>query len=155
MAVSIPLLRIELLGDATHQADPMNLGYAALVVIGAHNAVADLMNTARAGYTVNTYQISGDKLFKCIVYSEIPASNTRAYSYLEMACVQKVVDLSDVAAPDGGAQVRAGLATLFPSNTATYANVFAAQRRDGSRSEVLFGAGTRVSAADISAALAG
>lgn len=130
-------------------ADPRTYGYAPNIVSGAHNILADMLNEIRVAIQIDTRQISSAKFSGLIVLTEYEALSAARRNYLDMVMSAPTVDLTT------GSPTVTALTTMFGAATTTRANVVAAQKRAGSRGEELFGLNTRITADDVSMALAG
>ena len=141
MAIDYAALKTEI------QNDPAGLGYAPFVAEGADNAIAGLLNAIITGNKVNTGSLTSDKLKQCITQADYAGLTTAQRSWLDFISQAPNIDLNNTT-------VAGGLNTLFPSGTSRN-NVIAAQQRDGSRAEKLFGAGTFITDLDVAKALRG
>jgi hypothetical protein len=142
MTINYAALRTEI------QTDPTSRGYAPFVATGSDNGVADLLNVAIVNNKVDTMRVSTDAFVNCVVYTEFIALTTQQRDWLKFITGPNVIDMNKTT-------IKTGLTTIFGAATTTRANVIAAQQRDGSRAETLFGVGVYISAEDVATALRG
>lgn len=143
MAVDLTALATEI------NTDPASLGLVALKNAGSDQAIADALNLVRAGagFVVNRTDISARELMGAVVNTEYLALDTGHQNLWQTLLITAPVDASNT-------QTRTTVAAIFSSGTTTRANLVALSTRQGSRAEVLWGAGTVVRAIDVSRALA-
>jgi hypothetical protein len=140
MAIDHVALKTEL------QTDPGSLGYAAHITAGNDSALAELLNRTRAAINIDRDVIPTREIFEAIVPAEWGLT-----SPIERERVSMILSLGEV--DMRGTNTRAALGGAFGAGTTTRANFQALQQRRGSRAEMLFGAGERVSHVDVGIAL--
>lgn len=124
------------------QSDPTGVGYAAPVAAGADGAVADLLNAAGAGVAYSIYRKS---VGIHEIIAAIDATNFGSLAALQVAKLQLLfAGTGNLDATD--ANTRAIATGIFTGMTATLTNLAALVKRQGSRAEVLWGDGARVTA---------
>ncbi len=135
--------------------DPENLGYAALVAAGSDSGLVDLLNAVGSGsaYVVTVTTLTKDQalvattpiVFAITRASILPDANIIAYwsSMLDHLRAADQIDVPTVAALLDGA---------IADGVLTQDQVTAATTRQGSRAEVLFGAGTVITDTDVAIA---
>jgi hypothetical protein len=125
--------------------DPMALGLTAAMTAGNFQQVANLLNAVGAGanYVINVTSLLPSKVFSAIVQTELAA-----LAQLQLSQLQLVLGLDIINPQD--ANTRTILGSIFPSGSATRTALLALATRQGSRAEVLGGAGTVVAATDVS-----
>jgi hypothetical protein len=128
----------------TLRAEIETATYATNRNAGADNALADQLNAIVVNNKVNTGLIPSYQFGGLIVGSEYTAKTVSQQNYIQMLMVAPNIDINN-------ANIAAGLSAIFPTGTSR-ANIIAAQQRDGSRAETLFGAGTFISTDDITKA---
>lgn len=138
MAIDYTALRSEI------ENDPNSRGYAQYRTSGADNQIVALLNAVLVGNKINTGLIQSYLFGGLIVGSEYTAKTVSQQNYIQMLMVAPYIDINN-------ANIAAGLSAIFPSGTSR-ANIIAAQQRDGSRAETLFGAGTFISDSDVARA---
>lgn len=145
MAMTTAALRSEI------QTDPAGVGYAPAAASGADGAVADLLNAAGVGVG---YSIFRKSVGVHEVIGAIDSANFASLTALQLAKLQLLfAGTADVDATDLNTR---NIATgIFTGMAATLANLAVLVKRQGSRAEVLWGDGTRVSADDVGHALRG
>lgn len=150
--------------------DPRAYGYAAHVLIGNDQAVADLLNLVRTGsnggpaITIRRVDVGSQEICEAIRvpdYTALPANpnasqlsqERRFLSWMEaLVNAPRVRLLND----DGSdTPVMANFADMFGAATGTRQRLVALASRNGSRAEELFGRGTVMTAADVAKALRG
>jgi hypothetical protein len=130
------------------QNDPTSRGYAPFVEAGSDTGVADLLNVIITGNKVNTMRITSDQLVNCVVHTEYIALTAAQRLWIDFITGPDRIDLNNTV-------IKNGLTALFAAGSGTRTNVLAAQQRDGSRAETLFGVGTYISVDDVATALRG
>jgi hypothetical protein len=149
------------------QNDPQTLGYAAFLVSGQDNAIADVLNAPRDGVTpfngvlgtavvVQRADISSAEVLEAVDVRDFPATVNGvanlglATSWFESVTQQRMIRLTN---DDGNdTLVLANLKRLLGNTQGSQVRLVAASKRAGSRAEKLFGTGTFISQADIAAA---
>lgn len=145
MAMTFAALKTEI------QTDPAGVGYASAVASGADGAVADLINTVRAGAA---YSIFKSSVPIAALVANIDSTNFAALTALQLAKLQLLfagsasLDATDL-------NTRNIVTGVFTGMAATLANLTILVKRQGSRAEVLWGDGTRITADDVAHALRG
>jgi hypothetical protein len=132
------------------QQDADALGYAASVVAGNDQAVADALNLVRAGAT---FQVSREPISTAFFLSNVAPAEFLALTAVKLAQLQCIVAAQSVDINDASTQ--AMLVGIFGNPSATRTAIIAILKRQGSRAEALFGRGAVVSASDVSKALRG
>jgi hypothetical protein len=128
--------------------DPAGVGYAAPYAAGNDDGVAALLNAVGAGAAYSVYKKSVP--VRDLVAS-IDPTNFAALTALQLAKLQLLftgaatLDASD-------ANTRTIVQGVFSGMAATLTNFAVLVKRQGSRAEVLWGDGARVSADDVSKA---
>lgn len=128
--------------------DPTALGYAPLLTSGDQSGIATLMNTIKPGgaFQVNNEPVSPSQVALEITPADFQAMTSTQQSQLALLFVIPSLDLSD-------ANIFANLSACFPNAGETITNLSVLKKRQGTRGEVLFGNGERITANDISTAL--
>lgn len=139
---TIAALRAELL------TDPAQLGYAGAVSEGDQNELVLLVNMARAGggYQVNRAPVTPSEVFASIDSDDFLTLTTTDLARLQVILTVPRIDLS-------AGRIRAMVANVFQTGSATRQELAALQMREGSRAEVLWGAGKIVTLNEIDQAL--
>lgn len=127
--------------------DPTSLGLVALRDAGSDQALADALNLPRAGITVNRNDLSGRELLNAVVLSEYTALTQANRDLWQALLTIAPLDATDT-------QTRTTVGAIFAAGTTTRTNLVALSTRPGSRAEQLWGTGTRITALDVSRALA-
>lgn len=143
MGVNITTLRNELL------TDPRDIGYAALISPNRQDAdLADAVNLVRPGgnYQINREPVQPKDIIKAIDPLDFAAISPTQSQALSLLFSTMVLDLSD-------SNTKTNLLANLPALGTTKSALTALAKRQGSRSEVLFGNGVSVTASDIAAAL--
>lgn len=136
--------------------DPTNRGYAAAYNIGDDTTTAGLINASIVGAAVKRTDVTPAELLEAIDPRDIPASiNNMANNVAVGAWLESVLQTPKIRlATDAGQNtlIRQTLNRILGdvNGSQTRLNVLAV--RDGSRAEVLWGANTVISSADVSAA---
>ena len=134
MAVSLPVLKTEI------QTDPQGYNYT-----GSNLEIANALNLVRAAEIVTRKTVSAEELQTSVVIAE----------YIALTDIERTGwnSILIVAAPNGmdvsNAALRNQIAAIWGAGTTTRANLIALQTRTGTRAEVLFGEGTRISDYDV------
>lgn len=144
MTIVLATLKNELL------TDPKGYGYAA---VANADTLADMLNLVRATEQVPQSSLKSSDIFQAIVPTEWSAMVTTLAKFQYLQILVEVgsgtgrIDLSN-------GNVKAALDLIFPSGSSplTNAALHALYLRNGSRAETLFGVGTVVTGADVSAA---
>jgi hypothetical protein len=126
----------------TLRAEIETAPYAADRQSGADSLIADKLNAVSSTDRINTGSLTTDQLKACVTltdYTGLQASNRQ---WLDFISVAQFIDLNNTV-------IAGGLNTLFAAGSASRANILAAQKRDGSRAETLFGAGTYITIDDV------
>lgn len=142
MPVILSALRTELL------TDPRSLGYSTAVTQGDHNTLVDLINRSAASHSVSMGTVTSINLQQVVVASE--------YAVLsggQRDLWNAVLTAATGGVPISNAAIRAQVAVVWSAGTTTRANLLALDTRTGTRAEVLFGEGMRVTSTDIQKAL--
>lgn len=144
MAITSAALKTEL------QTDPAALGYAALIAAGADQGCADALNLLRAGasFSVQLPTITSLDVQSCLDPTEFAALSATALSQLNVMLSGGTVNVA-------AANVRTILGAIFPGGGPTRTAIIAIVKRQGSRAEVLGGAGTIITHQDVAKALRG
>lgn len=124
--------------------DPTGIGLVSPYNAGQDGAVADALNLVRA-VSVTRLFVSSYEVLQNIVPSEWTALAAGPKQQLQTLLACPTLDASN-------ANVRSWFTTIFGAGTQTRTNLAALQTRNGSRAEVLWGEGARISAADVAAA---
>lgn len=142
MAINYAALKAEIAGD------PNAYGYATPYNAGADQAVADMLNVVRAGVTVRRKDIASQEVLEAMLHSDF-ATNPPALlvAWFESATQQQNLRLEDDAGVATNVLTNLRQCTTNGSASRTRLNNIA--KRDGSRAEQLFGAGTFIAANDI------
>jgi len=162
MAVNLAQLKTEL------NTDPAALGYAAPRNAGAHGILASILNTVRAGQTIQRVDVSAKEIVEAINVADMkpfatPATPTNQELSFErrylawfatlpaMGNVRLMLDDGTTLTPVG-----ANLDAMFPASpgSATRTRIIALMSKPPTRAEQLFGAGTVVTTDQVSMALA-
>lgn len=118
-------------------ADPLALGYAPLLAVGADGTIADLLNAVNQSIEIERGVIPS--------YEIINATTPADWAALSAAEKQRYQTLTGASQVDtANANVRAAFQAMFAAGTATRTALIALLTRKGSRAEQLFGAGTVV-----------
>ena len=143
----MPFTQAQLATELT--TDPSSLGYAALIAAGSDQALADALNLARAGapFVVHRNDIQARELMAAVVLAEYTALSQAPRDLWQALLTTAPLDAGDT-------NTRTNVGTVFGAGTATRTALTALADRQGSRAEVLWGVGTRVSALDVSRTLA-
>jgi hypothetical protein len=112
---------------------------------GDDTGVATALNLVRVGNKVNTGSIPVNQFVKIFVGAEYVTLSQAARDYLQLLTAGGSINMQDTA-------VITNLSTLFGAGTTTRANFIAAQQRDGSWGESLFGVGNYITDYDIGVA---
>jgi hypothetical protein len=139
MAINYTTLRNEI------ENDPTNLGYAADRLSGADSLIADKLNAVSSANRINTGSLTTDQLKACVTLSDYTGLQASNRQWLDFISVAQFIDLNNTV-------IAGGLNTLFTAGSTSRNNIIAAQKRDGSRAETLFGAGTYISIDDVAKA---
>lgn len=130
------------------QNDPQSIGYAAYVSAGNDVMVATLLNQIRAG---GAYQI-----YRGVIDSYEVINNTAPseWSALTAAEKQRYQTITGAAKVDtANINVRSNFVSMFSGGSLTRTSLSNMAQRQGSRAEILWGAGITVSSNDIARAL--
>jgi hypothetical protein len=128
--------------------DPSTLGLVALKTAGSDQAIADALNLVRATITgINRNDISAKELMAAVVLAEYTALTQANRDLWQALLTIAPLDAQDT-------QTRTTVGAIFGTGTTTRTNLQALASRTGSRAEQLWGTGTRVTALDVSRALA-
>lgn len=132
--------------------DPAAMGYAASVTAGADGDIAAKLNAVGAGapFVVNREPISVGVFTALLDLTEFATLTQAQRDWLRMLVAASTIDINN-------AVIKAALNGLFTQAAfpTTRARLIAALTRQGSRAEVLWGAGTIITAADVARALRG
>jgi hypothetical protein len=144
MTITPSLLKTEI------QQDPKGLGLAPLVAAGNDQGIADLLNSFASSGTCTAFRnnIQVNEIIAAIQPADFAALSVLQLTQLQTITGQAVFDAT-------GANARTSLLNIFAGMTTTVAALTALASRVSSRAEVLFGAGTVISAGDVSFALRG
>lgn len=131
------------------QTDPTAQGYAALVSAGNRLGIANKLNAINAVNQVKRVDIRASEILEAIdVADVITSANAVAVSWFESATQQATLRLT---ADDGqDTRILKNIKSLFLANGAAGANPQTRARlnaialRDGSRAELLWGAGIKI-----------
>lgn len=137
-------------------SDPAGKGYASPKAVGSDAGIAALLNQAGSGanFQVNTPPITAAQMLRAIDPAEFKALPADEKVQLQILCSSGSIDLQD-------ANTIAILRNIFPAALSggvpaaptTRAAVIALVKRNGSRAEFRFGAGTLISPSDVAIAL--
>lgn len=124
--------------------DPKGLGLNALYANGQDQDVADALNVIHAGgdYQINNEPVSKEQVVKAITGADFAAMNALDFTKLMVLFLMGEIDLSNAA-------TQTLLASVFPPGGGTRTNLVQLAKRQGTRGEVLFGNGVRVSASEV------
>ena len=144
MTITPSLLKTEI------QQDPKGLGLAPLVAVGNDQGITDLLNSLTGPGTGTTLRnnIQANEIIGAIQPADFAALSALQLAQLQTVAAQGVFDATSVNA-------KTILLNIFTGMTTTVAALTALASRVSSRAEVLFGAGTVISANDVSFALRG
>jgi hypothetical protein len=144
--------------------DPNGYGLVALRDAGNAQGIADALNLVRTGanggpaITVRRSDITPEELLDAIDVRDFPASpagvnnQTLTGSWLESVLQFQRIPLQNADGTNN--RIRTNLNRLLGDTNGSQARLTQLSRRQGSRAEQLFGAGTRVAHGDVSDALA-
>lgn len=127
--------------------DPQGLGYAPLYANGQDQDLADVLNVVRVGgaFQINNEPVSKEAVVKAITGADFAAMTSLDFTKLLVLFLMGEIDLANNA-------TQMLLASVFPASGGTRTNLIALSKRQGTRGEVLFGNGVRISASDIAIA---
>ena len=140
--LTLSALRTELL------TDPTGIGYSTAVTQGDHNTLVTLVNREAASYAVSIGTVAAIDLQSVVVASEyavISGGQRDLWNAILAAAVNGV--------PISNTVIRGQVAQVWSAGTTTRTNLLALDTRTGTRAEVLFGEGVRVTATDVQKAL--
>ncbi len=145
MAIDLVALKSEL------TADPLTLGYAPFVSGGNDTALVGLLNAVGAGAN---FAIFNPSIGLATLIANIAPADFAALTALQLQQLQLLLAVGQLDLTQSN--IRAIVTAIFAgSTTATKNAMTALAKRQGSRCEVLFGAGSSVSTRDIAVALRG
>ena len=122
--------------------DPASLGYAPFMASGNNTALVALLNETHAADQVSRGLIPSHEIIEATVAVDWAAlTDPQQRQYMAITGAGQV-NASAV-------NVRDAFLAMFAGGTATRANLAALEARDGSRVEVLFGAGSVASLFDV------
>lgn len=141
MAVNHASLRAEI------DSDPNAHGYAAHVATGNDAQLASLLNEPRAGAAFEFWRsdILPSEINAAITWSELKARTQPERDMYGAIIGAEKIDATK-------ATIRQAFADIFPAGSASRDALTALAKRQGSRAEKLFGAGTVVSPTDVARA---
>ena len=122
--------------------DPLSLGYTGQ----SDQATANLMNASRAGQTVTLSTCTPAGLWEAITPSDWAAATAAQQGDIKTLLTLPAVTFA-------GAHTAAVLSAAFGPATQTTSNINGLKTRQGSRAEVLFGAGMAVNNAQVAYAM--
>lgn len=133
--------------------DPLTLGYGAIVAKGDDASVATVLNASLTAAVPNSAQFRSNvtpaEVIDAIAPADFTAATALQVAKLQLILLPGVVDCTK-------ANVRGALQGLFAAaSQATKNALIAVVSRQGSRAEMLFGAGVVATASDVSFALRG
>lgn len=126
--------------------DPESLGYAFLITDGNDQGIADLLNAVSS-----SWPIERDLIEAYEVIDATDAGDWTALTAAERVRYQTITGAGQINVKS--TNVRAAFGAMFGAGTTTRANLLALQSRNGSRAEILFGSGTRITHTDVAIAL--
>ena len=140
--LTLSALRTELL------TDPTGIGYSTAVTRADHNTLVDLVNRSAASYVVSIGTVTAINLQSVVVASEyaVLSGGQRDLWNAVLTAATGGVPISNTA-------IRAQVAVVWSAGTTTRSNLLALDTRTGTRAEVLFGEGVRVTSTDVQKAL--
>lgn len=144
MTINPSLLKTEI------QQDPKALGFASLVAAGNDQGIADLLNGLSGPGTGSAFR---DNIQPKEILAALQPADFAALTALQLAQLQAITGQGVVDATS--ANGRAIYLNIFAGMTNSITALTALTSRVSSRAEALFGAGTVISAGDVSFALRG
>ncbi len=142
MSLTLSGLRTEFL------TDPRSLGYSTAVTQGDHNRLVYLINTTAASHSVSMGTVTTIAMQSVVVASEYAVLSNGQRDLWNAVLVAAVNGV-----PISNTVIRNQVAFVWSAGTTTRANLLALDTRTGTRAEVLFGEGIRVTATDVQKAL--
>lgn len=132
------------------EKDPAGLGYKAFNDKGSDQQIADLLNLPRAGNTFETQRssVTVNEFVAALDPGEFLSMAGENLQRLQVVLLASAIQIND-------SNTFVILEKIFQGQTATLSALTALQKREGSRAEVLFGAGVVATVNDISKALRG
>jgi hypothetical protein len=121
------------------ETDPLGLGYDA-----DDPHCAELLNEVNGDYSIDREAVDGQELQMAVVINEYAA-----LSDIQRMGWQAIISAGSGIIAVSDARVKAQIAAIWGPGTTTRANLILLQTRSGSRAEVLFGSGVRVSHLDV------
>ena len=131
-------------------ADPTGLGYAAFTNAGNDQGVVTLINAVGVS---GSFQVPREPIPTAMFIANMDPTEFAALTNVQLLRLQII--LSGGTVDINGANTRASLLAIFPSNGVTKTNIAALLNRQGSRAEVLWGIGTIVTTDNVSKAMRG
>lgn len=143
MAIDYAALKTEI------QTDPKALGFAALVTAGNDQGIADKLNQVGAsGETIGSGVIPTWRIINATDPTEWAALTAQEKQRYQTLTGAGLLDTSNT-------NVRTAFTSMFAVGTATRTALNGLTTRSAARAEVLFGAGTVITSADVARALRG
>ena len=142
MSLVLSILNTELL------TDPHVLGYSTAITRGDHNTLADLLNRVAASNSVSIGTIYAIDMQQSIVpgeYAVLSGGQRDMWNAIITTAVTGIQISNTI--------LRSQVAFVWSAGTTSRTNLLALDTRIGSRAEVLFGEGTRISPTDVDKAL--
>ncbi|MEO0166747.1 MAG: hypothetical protein ABIL39_11495 [candidate division WOR-3 bacterium] len=125
--------------------DPRGYGYTIYWENGQDWKLAELINEVRNNIKIDRELVNAYEVFECIVPEEWAALTTQEKERIRLILAMGQVNLK-------GANTRAAFQAAFGTGTTTRANLINLLKRNGSRAEELFGAGTSITWEDVAKA---
>lgn len=124
--------------------DPKGLGLNAMYANGQDQDVADALNVIREGgdYQINSEPVSKEAVVKAITGADFATMTALDFTKLLVLFLMGEIDLANNA-------TQTLLASVFPAGGGTRTNLIVLSKRQGTRGEVLFGNGVRISASEV------
>lgn len=139
---TVSALRTELL------TDPTGIGYSTAVTRADHNTLVDQVNRFAVSYAVSMGTVTSIAMQTAVVpgeYGVLSNGQRDLWNAVLVAAVNGV--------PISNTVIRTQVAFVWSAGTTTRANLLALDTRSGTRAEVLFGEGVRVTSTDVQKAL--